>query len=130
MRTIAKRLLPGQNLRKEIEQLVQDENIQAGVLLSCVGSLNAAKLRLADGDTLRSWEKLFEIVSCTGTVSVNGVHLHASISDQEGNVIGGHLNSEGNIIHTTVELVILDLEETMFTREADESTGYSELVVS
>ncbi|WZU02616.1 DNA-binding protein [Erysipelothrix sp. D19-032] len=33
----------------------------------------------------------FEIVSCVGTLSMQGMHIHASVSDSEFKVFGGHI---------------------------------------
>jgi uncharacterized protein len=70
----------------------------------------------------------FEIVSLTGTVSVNGSHLHISISDSTGKTIGGHL-MEGCTIYTTAEIVILSSNEFIFKREKDGTTPWEELRV-
>jgi hypothetical protein len=71
----------------------------------------------------------FEIVSLTGTVSVNGSHLHISISDSTGKTTGGHL-SEGNIIYTTAEIVIGSSNHLQFKREKDGTTEWEELQVT
>ena len=123
-----KRLLPGQDLRFEIEQFVQDHHVKAGVVLSLVGCLTQLCLRVADGKTVKIWKEPFEIVSVTGTVSENGCHLHLSASNQEGQTYGGHLK-EGCLVGTTVELVIAVFEEIAYYREPDEQTGYDELVI-
>ena len=85
-------------------------------------------IRLADGETVIEREEPFEIVSVMGTLSKDGVHLHISVSDSEGNTIGGHLKN-GCIINTTAEVVMLEIDNVKFSREFDESTGYDELVV-
>jgi len=126
MKQITKRLKPGEDLRKGIEQLLEGANVQAGTIVSLVGGLRSAKLRMAD-EKPKEWNENFEIVSATGTVSVNGCHIHISISDSKGNVIGGHLK-EGCIIKTTAEIVILVFSDTVYRREPDASTGYDELV--
>ena len=48
-----------------------------------------------------------EIVSLVGTLSADGCHLHASVSNGEGRTSGGHL-LEGCPIYTTAEVVIGD----------------------
>ena len=126
MKQITKRLKPGEDLRVEIEKLVKDNNARAGVVLSLVGSLSKASLRLADGKKVKSWDKPFEIVSGTGTVSVNGCHIHIAISDEDGNVFGGHLK-EGCVVNTTAEIVLLVFPDTEYKRVFDEETGYDEL---
>jgi len=125
---ITVRLKPGQDLKQEIEDFVKQKDIKAGIIASIVGSLTRAVLRIADSMNVKQWESPFEIVSGTGTVSVNGCHIHISIADQEGVVFGGHLK-QGCVINTTVELVILLFQDTEFKRLPDETTGYNELVV-
>lgn len=122
------RLKPGQDLKQEIENIVNQKGITAGVIASVVGSLTKAVLRIADGVNIKRWDRPFEIVSGTGTVSINGCHIHISIADQEGMVLGGHLK-QGCIINTTAEIVILTFKGSEFKRLLDESTGYDELVV-
>ena len=124
MKPITKRLLPGQDLKAEIEKMAA--SVDAGVLLSVVGSLNKLVLRLADGKTVKEWQEEFEIVSGTGTVSKNGCHIHLSAADKEGKVIGGHLKG-GCIVNTTVEVVIVVFDDAIYTRQLDEKTGYPEL---
>ena len=126
MKQITKRLKPGEDLRVEIEKLVKDNNARAGVVLSLVGSLSKASLRLADGKKVKSWDKPFEIVSGTGTVSVNGCHIHIAISDEDGDVFGGHLK-EGCVVNTTAEIVLLVFPDMEYKRVFDEETGYDEL---
>ena len=68
-----------------------------------------------------------EIVSLVGTLANEG-HLHASLSDKDGNVIGGHVM--GNMkVFTTAEVVIGNCDTLSFTREIDDETGFDELVV-
>ena len=126
MKQITKRLKPGEDLRVEIEKLVKDNNARAGVVLSLVGSLSKASLRMADGKTVKSWNEPFEIVAATGTVSVNGCHIHISVADNEGNVFGGHLK-EGCAVKTTAEAVLLIFEDAIYKRIPDKETGYNEL---
>lgn len=116
-------------MKQEIENLVERKNIKAGVIASVVGSLTKAVLRIADGVNTKQWNKSFEIVSGTGTVSVNGCHIHISIADQEGIVLGGHLK-QGCIIKTIAEIVILVFTNSEFKRIPDELTGYDELSVA
>ena len=68
----------------------------------------------------------FEIVSLSGTISPNGVHLHLSIADAAGKTVGGHL-VHGCVVHTTVEIVVADMGGVRFARIPDPATGYKEL---
>ena len=123
------RLKPAQDLFDSIETFVMDKKIEAGCVLSSVGSLTHATLRLANRNFYNEYEGHFEIVSMTGTVSTNGSHIHVSISDGDGVTIGGHLVS-GCKIYTTAEIVIAEFDDVIYKRELLENdSGYEELVV-
>ncbi|UOG74219.1 DNA-binding protein [Hymenobacter tibetensis] len=128
MRTYALRLKPGQDLRREINAFVEQHQIRAGAMVTCVGSLTQATLRLANQEQPTVYHGHFEIVSLVGTLSTNGGHLHLAVSDSTGRTIGGHL-LDGNLVYTTAELVIGVLEELDFRREPDATFGYRELTV-
>ena len=129
MQAITFRLKPEQDLFDEIEAVVAEKNIEAGCVLSAVGSLTHATLRLANRQSYSEHEGHFEIVSMSGTVSVHGSHLHISISDEDGRTIGGHL-VPGCKIYTTAEMVLAIFEDAVYKREFTEDSGYEELVVS
>lgn len=122
------RLKPGRDLKKEIQKLVNERQIKAGWISTCVGSLTNYTIRFANQPNGNSDSGHFEIVSLTGTVSVNGSHLHISISDSTGKTIGGHL-MEGCVIYSTAEIVILSSNEFIFKREKDGTTPWEELKI-
>jgi uncharacterized protein len=122
------RLMPGDNLRKGIEAVVKQKGIVAGWIGCGVGSLTSYHIRFANQSKGMQAEGYFEIVSLMGTISVNGWHIHISISDDKGQTIGGHL-LDGNVIYTTAEIVIVEAEGLVFGREKDGTTGWNELVV-
>ena len=129
MKAYTFRLKPAQDLLDSIEEFVKQNNIQAGCVLSSVGSLTHATLRLANRSYYNEYEGHFEIVSMTGTVSIHGSHIHVAISDGDGVTIGGHLVS-GCKIYTTAEIVIAEFEDVIYKRELLENdSGYEELVV-
>ncbi len=122
------RLKPGQDLRKSIEDYVKENNIQAGWVVTCVGSLTNYNIRFANEKDGSTGTGHFEIVSLTGTVSTNGSHIHISVSDSSGRTIGGHL-LQGNIVYTTAEIVLQSSSSLIFKREKDGSTPWEELQV-
>lgn len=122
------RLVRGNDLKKEIIAYCQRENIEAGVIISAVGCIKHLHIRLAEAKEYIDREECFEIVSITGTVSKDDVHIHISVSDNKGATIGGHLK-DGTIVDTTCEVVIYELNEYIFNREPDELTGYDELAI-
>ena len=123
------RLKPGTDLREGLEQWINDNMIEAAALVTCVGSLSTATLRMAAADVTSTLQGPFEIVSLVGTLSKNGCHCHLSVADSTGRVVGGHV-AYGCKVYTTAEVVIAVLTETVFQRLADEETGFRELVVT
>jgi predicted DNA-binding protein with PD1-like motif len=128
LRVYAVRLKPHQDLRKALELFARERKLQAGLILTAVGSLERATLRLADQSGATPFGGKYEIVSLVGTLSPDGVHLHLSLSDSTGKTIGGHL-VEGCEIYTTAEIVIAEARGLLFKREQDAGTGYKELKI-
>lgn len=120
------RLKPDEDLKQSLIHFVQENNIQAGFILTGVGSLKQATMRFASQKYSQVFKQQFEIVSLVGTLSTHGLHIHISLSDRHGKTLGGHL-LEGCMIYTTAEIVIGTSEDLIFLRTLDESTGYKEL---
>ena len=122
------RLKPGQDLKQEITSYVQTYDIEAGWIATGVGSVTQYNLRFANQQEGSKATGHFEIISLVGTVSINGSHLHMSVSDSTGKTIGGHL-LDSNLVYTTAEIVIGEGKQFIFTREKDGSTPWEELQV-
>ncbi|MDH4358943.1 MAG: DNA-binding protein [Candidatus Berkelbacteria bacterium] len=127
MQTHIFRLRPGLNFKEEIDKYVQERKILAGIVLTCVGNLKKAVLRMANAKIIKTWEGSFEIVSLVGTVGAGNSHIHICLSSEDGKTFGGHLKN-GSIVGTTAEVVIGEIENLEFVREFDGETGYKELV--
>ena len=128
MQVLALRLQPGQDLRQSLQQFALAQSIQAGFILSAIGSLQSAAIRFADQPTSQCLLRKFELLSLQGTLSPAGIHLHATIADATGQVLGGHVDN-GCIIYTTAEIVIGNCADQQFLRVMDEQTGYLELAI-
>jgi predicted DNA-binding protein with PD1-like motif len=132
MKMVATRLREGQDLKQSIEKLVAAMNISAATVISAVGSLSAATLRMAGAEAaaqdVRTLKGPFEVVSLTGNIGPGRIHLHMSISDKDGHVIGGHVK-EGCTVHTTIELVLAVEDTLVFGEETDPQTGFGELSI-
>jgi predicted DNA-binding protein with PD1-like motif len=72
---IVQRLLPGDDLKKSLEEIRDLNGLKSGFVLSMVGSLDRAILRLSNGKNKIICGPL-EIVSSEGTISVNGIYVH------------------------------------------------------
>jgi predicted DNA-binding protein with PD1-like motif len=130
MRMIATRLHEGQDLKQTIERLVAAMNVSAATVISGVGSLNVAMLRMAgaaaEKQDIRRIAGPLEVVSLIGNVGQGRTHLHMAVSDTEGTVVGGHVK-EGCEIHTTLELVLAVEDKLTFSEAMDPDTGFGEL---
>ena len=122
------RLPPNTDLRAGIEAYVNQHGMEAGWILTCVGSLTEYHLRFANQSVGAKGKGHFEIVSLVGTVSVHGCHLHVCLADEKGRTLGGHL-LEGCRVYTTAEIVIGESRAHVFRRETDAETGFRELTV-
>ena len=129
MNVVPLRLQPGADLRLALEAWMGKQHEQAGCVLSAVGSLSAVQLRLAGQQESTTITGDLEILSLSGTLSPDGVHLHVAVADSRGTAIGGHLCA-GSRVRTTAELVIGLLPEWSFCRELDPATGYPELQIT
>lgn len=132
MTTHVFRLRPGQDFIDALRGWAKEEQIKAGVILSVVGSFTHIQLRYANQSTGTIQEGFFEIVSLVGTFNDSSHHLHVVVSNETGQTFGGHMLT-GNLVYTTVEVVIGELNDLIFTREMDEKSlggsGWNELVI-
>ncbi|HEX3366784.1 PPC domain-containing DNA-binding protein [Phenylobacterium sp.] len=132
MQAHAFRLTPGTDLKEALERITDAHALRAGCVLTCVGSLSQARLRMpgaaGEEDLFTTFAGPMEIVSLVGTLGPDGLHVHISLSGRDGVCVGGHL-VRGCIVHTTAELVIGELPQVEFRRVQDEETGYLELSV-
>jgi predicted DNA-binding protein with PD1-like motif len=129
MKVVPLRLHPGADLRLALEAWMGEQEELAGCVISAVGSLSLAQLRLAGASQATAIHGELEILSLSGTLSPDGAHLHIAIARSSGTVIGGHLCA-GSLVRTTAELVIGLLTEWQFRRELDPATGHAELRIS
>lgn len=128
MKVFALRLKPNQDLKQSLKSFVEEQHITSGFILTAIGSLKQARIRFANQSISTELMGKFEIISLNGTLATEGIHLHIAIADQEGKIIGGHLDN-GCIIYTTAEIVIGTSENFNFVRTIDEQTGYKELEI-
>lgn len=134
------RLGPGEDLLESLWKYARVTKIRAMSLISVVGSLVQTNIRYANQEDGTSLSGHFEIVSLVGTIDFQNTtmenysgsgHVHIACSDEKGVTIGGHVLS-GNIIYTTAEITMLEINNGLFTRELDNGpggSGYYELKV-
>ena len=116
------------NLNSLLQQYAQNKNM---FVLTCVGSVDGAFIRLASAasgeNKVIRLEGRYEILCLVGTVCSTGLHLHITLGDEGGSVIGGHLLNA--TIYTTAEIVLGELTNVILVRRFDQRTGFPELCV-
>ena len=122
------RLLPGTDLRKELEIIMAKHRWSSCWIMTGIGSLSQASLRFAGQCEVNILSGDWEICSLGGTLCTDGGHLHMVVADEKGHTFGGHVG-HGNIIRTTAEIVLGFDSAYEFSRKHDQETGYAELVV-
>ena len=123
------RLKPNQDVKLELLRYAQERNIKTASIVSAVGSVSSMKVRIADGRTIVSDTHNREVLSLSGTLINGKIHTHIGAISTRMDVFGGHL-MEGCIVHTTMEITLLDLsEDVQAERIFDSETGYDELNV-
>lgn len=123
------RLKPNQDIKLELLRYAQERNIKTASIVSAVGSVSSMKVRIADGKTIASDTYNREVLSLSGTLINGKIHAHIGAISTRMDVFGGHL-MEGCIVHTTMEITLLDLsEDVQAERIFDSETGYDELNV-
>ncbi|XP_029903229.1 uncharacterized protein LOC115356269 [Myripristis murdjan] len=132
LRVHAVRFGPGRELLTSLQALVQERRLRAPFIITCVGSVTKATLRLANATATNTNEVIhldgrFEIVSLVGTLNPEA-HLHICLADKEGRTVGGHVLGDLEVF-TTAEVVVGEAADLQFTREMDVKTGFPELVV-
>ena len=128
MESLPLRLAPRADLRVSLEDAITSRSCAGAFVVSGIGSLHDARLRLAGAQEPEVLRGNLEILTLAGTVASNGAHLHMSVADSAGRVMGGHV-AHGCIVRTTAEVLLLLLSDWSLTREPDPATGFAELVV-
>jgi len=128
MKTHCLRFHPGQDLKQGLKSFAAQSNLQAGAILTGMGSLNQAALRFAANPEATILPGPFELISLAGTLSCYGLHLHGAVADERGQMYGGHI-ATGCIVRTTAEIAIAELPNLCLRRVLDPQTGYLELAI-
>jgi predicted DNA-binding protein with PD1-like motif len=78
----ALRLQPGDDLVEALLTHCETHEVSAGVVISCVGSLSCATLRMAAAQEITTFDEELEIVSLVGTLCADrNHHLRARRDD-------------------------------------------------
>lgn len=122
------RLPAGVDLRAALDAALRAQGLAAAFVLAGIGSLSLTRLRLAGAAEPCTLEGDVELLSLSGSLSPDGSHLHASVADAAGRVLGGHV-APGCRVRTTAEILLAPLPDWRFARVPDAATGYAELQI-
>lgn len=125
--TIVVRMDPGEEITEQVKTVALKENIK----LAHVNALGATNDFTIGAYSIpeqkyysTNYKGVYEIVSLHGNINtMNGEyysHLHMSAGDQNGKVLGGHLNKA--VISATCEMFITVIDGSV-DRIKDEKTG-------
>ncbi len=122
------RLHPGDDLRRALEAAVAAQGLSAAFVVAGIGSLRPARIRLAGAERPIELDGDLELLTLSGTIAVQGSHLHLSVADAAGRLVGGHA-AYGCTVRTTAEVLLALLPGWSFSREPDPETGWAELAI-
>ncbi|WP_306391703.1 PPC domain-containing DNA-binding protein [Telluria beijingensis] len=128
MQALPVRLHPQQDLRSALDAILRDAGLGAAFVVQGIGSLGVARIRLAGMSDALELRGDLEILTLAGSLSPDGSHLHISVADAQGRVIGGHV-APGCIVRTTAEILLALLPGFRFAREPDAASGWNELAI-
>ena len=126
---LAIRLCRGEDLMGSIRAACEQYNINAGCIISVVGSVQEAvffdpRPDPRDPAGISYGDPIYvpypaEVICAHGEINLleNGersIHIHAAFADSQGNVKAGHLMSEGNKALNTVNIFIALLDDVEF----------------
>ncbi len=135
-RVVPLRLTPGTDVLLGLTEACKRANINNGVILSAIGSLNGVcycnpvelptKAGYGYGETLHLTGPI-ELVNASGIIchdkeNNTNLHVHMTVSDRYGTAHGGHL-VEGTKVLITVDVVIAEIEGMVMGREFSEEMG-------
>ena len=128
MELIPLRLHPGDDLKQALESWLELPAGGSGWVVSGIGSLTVAQLRLAGRTEPSVFDRDLEILTLQGSLCRSGSHIHITVADANGAVLGGHL-CEGSVVRTTAEVLAARLPQWQLQRAVDPTTGYRELEI-
>ncbi len=128
MELIPLRLRPGDDLKQALESWIAHEGEGSAWIVSGIGSLTVAQLRLAGRTEPSVLDRDLEILTLQGSLCRSGSHIHITVADANGAVLGGHL-CEGSLVRTTAEVLVARLPQWQLQRAVDPANGYRELEI-
>lgn len=141
-RILVGRLHPGADLIGGLEGACDEHGIRFASVVACYGSLASAGfkfLQLPPGEARARLmphriDDRVEFMGGQGLVcetptGERATHLHGSVSDATGAVLGGHFETGENPVYNNMDFVIQELLDVRLVREHDPETDTTEMRV-
>jgi uncharacterized protein len=141
-RIIVGRLHPGTDMIRGLEAACESHGVRFAAVLSCYGSLSNAGfkfLKLPPGEERprlmpHQMDERVEFMGGQGLVcetpdGERETHLHGSVSDKTGAVLGGHFVPDENPVYNNMDFVIQEVLDVSLIRAWDEATATVEMRV-
>lgn len=142
-RVIVGRLLPGADLIGGLEAVCDAHGVTYAAVAFAYGSLSSAgfkvlRIRPETGPrpvlTLTTVDRRVEFLGGQGLICDDGnggraTHLHGSISDETGQVLGGHFEPGMNPIYNNLDFTLTELVGVTLSRAWDAETQTVEMIV-
>jgi predicted DNA-binding protein with PD1-like motif len=127
---IVAKLDDGDDLFESLGSIIEAYDIKSGLVLTGIGMLRNFVLGYFDGEVYQKKEfsDPCELVSLQGSIATEKetvIHLHASLADENNNVIGGHVFQAE--VCTLNEIVLRKLNDLALGRKENPRTGLKEL---
>lgn len=131
------RMEPNEDVMLTLQKFCEENGIGHGVIISGLGSLRGCSFfdpaELPDKPGLYAYTDAIELPCPIELISVSGIictepdgkvstHIHAAFADETGKSYAGHFK-EGNLVLTTVELIVGELEHINMKRALDPERG-------
>jgi uncharacterized protein len=141
-RLIVGRLHPGTDMIGGLEAACEQHGVRFAAVVACYGSLSSSGfkfLQVPEGESHprlmpHAVDKRVEFMGGQGLVCERPdggreTHLHGSVSDETGAVLGGHFEPGRNPVFNNMDFVLQELLDVELIREQDPVTNTVEMKV-
>lgn len=120
------RLDPGELFLESVQQILMEEGIRAGVVVSGIGSLSVCHIHVVNAgyppnlltrvQDYYEYKGSIEVLAVQGIIANGEPHLHITVADDNQNVHGGHVEP-GCVVLTMAEIAIITANTLPARRE-------------
>jgi predicted DNA-binding protein with PD1-like motif len=141
-RIIVGRLHPGSDLIEGLEAACDEHGVEFAAVLACYGSLSSSGFKFLQVPEGEDRARLVDIVLdkrqefmggqglvCVAPDNSRATHLHGSVSDETGSVMGGHFTVGQNPVYNNMDFVLQELLGVRLVRTHDPVTNTVEMQV-